>query len=440
MFCNPCRRAAPAVLLALAATVATAGPPTQDPHAGTLEADRLVEDVLAANPGLAGLEAAVREAGSRIGPAGSLDDPRLTYETAPESFGSRIGDRHAVGFSQPIPWPGKLALRSDAAGYRADAAEQRLAAARLEVEALTRTAHAEWHFVHRALEINAASQALLEDLKDSAEALYAAGRGHQQDVLRAERERTHLLHQEAVHERERVTIRAQINALLGRPPERPLPPPGGLAEPEELPPAGHLRMAAAQRHPELGGLRDRVAAGEAEVDLARKDFYPDFELMTGYNNMWDQRDMRWTVGIGISVPLDRGKRRAELDAAKAARQRAEWALADRRTGLLAELESAHAKAAESQHIIHLYESRLVPLARETLDASLAAYRSGGGDFLSVIEAEKEALRAELELARARADYVRRLAELKRWAGGELPAVAGDTAATPIQPNDGDHHE
>lgn len=436
MFSNSCRRAAPAALLtAILAATANAAPPAES-SAGTLEADRLVEDVLAANPGLAGLEAAVREAGARVEPAGALDDPRLSYEVAPESIGSRIGDRHVVRFSQTIPWPGTLGLRAAAARHRTEATEQWLAAARLQVAALTRAAHAEWHFVHRALAINAVNQALLEDLKSSAEAMYAAGRGRQQDVLRAERERTHLLHQETIHKRERVSIRAQINALLGRPADRPLPPPGRLAEPQELPPAERLRTAAAHRHPELSGLRDRVAAGEAEVDLVRKDFYPDFELMTGYSNMWDERDMRWTVGVGISLPLDRGKRRAELDAAKAARQRAEWNLADRRAGLLAELETARAKAAESQHIIHLYENRLLPLARETLNASLAAYRSGDGDFLSVIEAEKEALRAELELARARADYARRLAELKRWTGGELPAAD----RTPSQDNRENDHE
>lgn len=441
MFPNPCRRAAPAALLALVvAASAAAEPPAGSPHTEALNADRLVEDVLAANPGLAGLEAAVREAGARVEPAGSLDDPMLTYLTAPNTYGSSIGDRHIVQLSQAIPWPGTLGLRSAAAERRAEAAEYRLAAARLEVAALTRAAFAEWHFVHRALEINAASQVLLEDLKDSAEALYAAGRGRQQDVLRAERERTHLLHQETVHERERVTIRAQINALLDRPAERPLPPPGSLAEPEPLPSVERLRAAARLHHPELGRLRAQAAAGEAEVDLAHKGFLPDFRVQSGYVGTMDPSEKRFQLGVAVSLPLDRGKRRAELDAAKAARQRAEWELADRRAGLLAELESAHAKAAESRHIIHLYDSRLVPLARETLDASLAAYRSGGGDFLSVIEAEKEALRAELELARARADYVRRLAELKRWTGGELPAVAGDTAGTSIRHDDGGQHE
>jgi outer membrane protein TolC len=439
MFPKPCRRAAPAVFITLAfAAAAAAGPPAPQP--GTLDADTLVTDVLTANAGLAALEAAVREAGARIEPAGSLDDPMLSYLTAPDTYGSETGDRHMVQISQAVPWPGTLGLRAAAAGRRAEAAERRLAAARLQVAALTRAAYAEWHFVHRALAINADNQALLKELKESAEALYAAGRGKQQDALRAERERARLQHQEIVFIRQCKSVRAQINALLNRPAEYPLPPPGELVEPMPLPSGERLRAAAARHHPELSDLRAQVAAGKAEVGLAQKDFYPDFELTTGYNNMWDERDMRWTVGFGINLPLDRSKRRAGLDAAQAGRQRAEWDLADRRARLLAELETARAEVIEARHGIGIFRDRVLPLARETLNAALAAYRSGAGDFLNVIEAEKEMLKAELELARTHTDYARRLAELERWAGGELPAASKGTAPVSPPVSLGGNHE
>jgi outer membrane protein TolC len=41
----------------------------------------------------------------------------------------------------------------------------------------------------------------------------------------------------------------------------------------------------------------------------------------------------------------------------------------------------------------------------------------------VINAEQRKLTAELSLARARADYATRLAELERWAGGRLDPAA-----------------
>jgi outer membrane protein TolC len=47
---------------------------------------------------------------------------------------------------------------------------------------------------------------------------------------------------------------------------------------------------------------------------------------------------------------------------------------------------------------------------------LADYRSGAGDFLTVIAAEQHRLTAAEGLERNRADYIRRSAELERWAG------------------------
>lgn len=412
----------------LAALAATALGAADD----TLTADELVADVLEANPGLASLEAAVDEARARVAPAGALDDPTLSYRTAPNTFGSSLGDRHIVELSQSIPWPGTLGLRSEAAERRGDAVAHRLEAARLEVAALTRTAHAEWRFVHRALAVNADEQALLEDLKASAEALYAGGRASQQDVLRAERQRTRLVREAAAHERERRAIRAQINALLGRAAQHPLPPPGEPGDADSLPPASRLREAATEQHPELARLRDRVGAQQAEIGVAEKSFFPDLRLQAAYVGTLDPADKRLQVGVGINLPLNRGRRRAELDEAKAAHQRAQWDLTDRRSALLAELESAYAGAREARRVIALYEQRLLPLARATLDASLAAYESGDGDFLEVIEAEREVRHAELELARSRADYARHRAELRRWAGGELPAGPAAAAGNELE--------
>jgi len=71
--------------------------------------------------------------------------------------------------------------------------------------------------------------------------------------------------------------------------------------------------------------------------------------------------------------------------------------------------------------VAFYEDKLVPLAAEYLEAAIADYQSGAGAFLNVVTAEQRKLGTDLELARVRADSVRRLAELELWAGGSLAA-------------------
>jgi len=391
-----------------------------------LTAQRLVETVLVRNPGLEALRAAVTEAASRVEPAGALDDPMLAYTLAPQTIG---GERlnQDIQLSQEIPWPGKLGLREDIARTEAAAASQELAALRLQIIAAVKAGYAEWYYVHRALAINEANRKLLIELRNVAETQYAAGRATQQDVIQAEVEHDRLLDEALGFERERRSIQAQLNGLLNRVPGAFLPSPGEVTPRASPPSLRVLRRIAVGNHPELKRLEAQRQASRARVGLAEKDFYPDFGLNMGYDGFWDNENQRFSVGASINIPLNRSKYRALKDAAQASALQAQWRLADRRAQLLANLGEARAAVAESVAVIELYQDRLVPLVQDNLNAAVADYRAGAGDFLDVITAENRKLMTELTLARARANYVRRVAELERWTGGKgmEPAIYGE---------------
>jgi outer membrane protein, heavy metal efflux system len=388
-----------------------------------LTSQQLADLVLERNPGLEALRAAVTEAASRVEPAAALEDPMLAYTLAPQTIGGTDagGDfSQNIRLSQTIPWPGTLSLREAAARSEAAAASQDLADLQLQIVAAVKAGYAEWYYVHRALAINEANRELLIELRNVAETQYAAGRATQQDVIQAEVEHDRLLDEALGFKRERRSIQAQINGLLNRVPGAFLPPPGEVA-PRAVPPSLRtLRRIAVGNHPELKRLEAQRQASRVRVGLAEKDLYPDFDLMAGYDSFWEDEDQRFSIGASINIPLNRSKYRALRDAAQANALQAQWRLVDRRAQLLAELGQARAAVAESVAVIELYQDRLVPLAQDNLAAAEADYRAGAGDFLDVITAENRKLMTELTLARARANYVRRVAELERWTGGNLP--------------------
>lgn len=403
-----------------------------DPFADTqqLTPAHLAEAVLARNPGIKALEAAAQAAEFRIAPAGALDDPSLSYNAAPETAGGPRGLQQRFELSQPLPWPGKLALREEAARQRAAAATEDIGELHLRVAAAAKSLSAEWAYVHRALAINTEHQALLRELRRVAETRYAAGRAGQQDALQAEVARARLAAEAITLERRRREVQARINALLNRPAQVHVPPPADFPEPMPVPPLAALQQRAAHEHPALARLRARIAEAQAQTALAEKDFYPDFRVMAGYNSLWDNPDKRWTVGVGINLPFDYGnKRSATRDAARAELLRQRWRLTDREAQLLGELETARAGVEETASVIGIYRTRLLPLSEDNLAAARADYRAGAGSFLNVIDAEREQLRTEDALARARADYLRRLAELERWVGTSLDATGSMNTET-----------
>jgi outer membrane protein TolC len=430
--------------LGLITAMATAGTQAlaadSDPFAGSqqITVPQLVELVLTHNPELKAQQAAAEAANYRIAPAGALDDPALSYSTAPNTISGSRRLNQRLELSQPLPWPGKLALRKQAAQEEARAVAEDEEILRLQIAAAAKTLFAEWFYVYRALAINRKHLALLEELRRVAEIQYAAGRAGQQDALQAEVARARLEVEAATLERRRREVQARINALLNRPPQTLVPLPAGLPEPTLLPLLDKLQTTALGAHPGLARIRAQIAKAKAQARLAGKDFYPDFRIIASYNGFWDEPNKRWALGFSVNLPFDYGnKRSATLDAARADLRQAHWQLTDQEAQLLGKLEVSRAAVEETKEVINVYIHRLMPLAQDNLNAARADYRAGAGSFITVIDAERQQLRAEDKLARARADYLRQLAELERWIGvpsSELidPIAAPAIHARPIE--------
>lgn len=390
------------------------------PDKNPLTAERLVTVVLQRNPSLEAQRAAMSAAAARIKTAGALDDPMLSVGVAPRTIGNAIGTREDVEVSQAVPWWGTRTARAAAARAMADAATEDVQSLALRLRAVAQSAFADWRYIHAAVEVNQHHQLLYTELREAARARFAAGLAPQQDVLQADVERT-MLRQEALElGQQQLAIQAGINALLNRPADTPLPSPGPLAPASDLPPLPALESFALEQHPDVRGLQFQERAASEQVTLAEKARYPNAALNVGYNSMWDNPVQRPMVGVSINVPLDQGKRRAEIDAARASAHRAQASLADLSAHLGGDLTAAYAAVKETQQSLALYREQFVPLADSTLAVTRSEYAAGRSDFLYVINAERGWLNAELGLARTEAEYFKRLAELGRLAGTSLP--------------------
>lgn len=403
----------------------------QEAFAGAARLERavLVREVLRRNPSVRSARWAWKAALARYPQATSLDDPVLGYGVAPASFGSTVvDDAHKVDLSQRFPFPGKLSLRGEIALAEADAAEHDVEAVRIRLATMASLLFDELYFLERALEINAEHLELLEEFLRIATARYEVGRAAQQDPLQAEVTHAHLLHREVVLETARRIAREQVNVLLHRRPTEPLPPPPHSLV---LPPPGSLDRdalvaEALRTRPELRSLEARVEGRESAVALARREFLPDFTLTGSYNTLWQESDLQPFVGVQINVPLRVDRRRAALDEAQAQLARTEAELEGLEVEVRFAVESAVDRLEEARHVRNLYESRLLPAARDQVEAARVGFETGRNSFLALIEAERNLRTTRLGHEEALANVSRRTAELER-AVGRVPGLAGSTA-------------
>ncbi|HEX8110341.1 MAG TPA: TolC family protein [Kofleriaceae bacterium] len=376
---------------------------------GALDRAAVVAAVLAHNPDLDAVRATWRAAVAAFPSAISLDDPVASYALAPFSIGSdaRFGQR--IEISQKLPWPGKRELRGDAALADAEAAQADFESLQLDLAEAAVQAFDDDYIATRALDINQHHRELLERIERSALAQYAAGRASQQDSLEARAHIIELDRERLMLERQRRVAVATLNRLLHRKADAELPPlPARLAVSRSTEPA--------HEHPKQLAAAARIRARQAEVDGAALAFYPDFEVMGSYDSMWDTWQHRWMIGVGIDIPLQRGKRRADLERARAEQARAEADLASVTDMLDERRERVRREVDESTRALELYEQQLLPTTRERVDAALAGFTSGQNPFSTVVMAEHELRDVELAIERARADLDRQLAALDRLEG------------------------
>jgi len=390
-----------------------------------LERRDLVRLVLERNPTVRAAHYAWRAALERYPQVTALDDPMLGAGVAPRSIGSStVNDAPKFDLSQKLPFPGKLRLRGEAALGEAEAASHDFEAARLRLATMASQLFDDYCLAARSLEINAEHLALLEEFKGISASRYEAGEASQQDPIQAEVQLTHALHRKVVLETALRITAEQLNALLHRPPRAALPPPPAraLVPDDGLDTAEDLIDQALENKPEIAAATARVRTEESRLDLARREYFPDFTVTGSHNRLWQEKDLQSFFGIQLNVPLQLGRRKAavaEAEARLAGARSQQLAIED---DVRLAIQMGVDRLAEARHVKHLYRDRLLPAARDHVNAARSGFETGRNSFLALIDAQRNLLGAELGYEEALANLGRRRAELDR-ALGRIPGLS-----------------
>lgn len=409
-----------------------AGPNSEQPELDDLrrlDRQALIDAVLARNPSVESAREGWRAALVEYPQVTALEDPMVEYSLAPLSIGlDAVSYGQVVRVGQQVPWPGKLALKGEIALAEAEAARDNYQATRLHLALMASLLFDQYYAVAHSLELNEEHRRLIEDIKAIAEAQYEAGRASQQDALQAELELSHVIHQQVVLEAQRQVVVAQINGLLRRRPHLELPPPPEQIEAdlENYADSVALQEQALRHRPELSATRSRIRGRESAVDLAERQYYPDFGVMTSYDAMWMAQEHRWMVGLSLNIPIQLGARGGAVEQAEARLRQSQLQLANTTDEVLVEVERARQRAIEAQYVVRLYQERLLPAARAQIEAARIGYETGRNSFQALIDAERSVRALEIRYQEALAELGQRRAELQR-AIGHIPGITDRSA-------------
>ena len=387
----------------------------------------LVATLESANPELKAARREIDMRVARIQPAGAPPDPTLSvgfmggYKQPPffPSEATANGFRQ-VTISQELPFPGKLALRSQIASTEADAARWDLESTRWRLTSELKQMYFEYQLAARSLAIVQRNRTVLDQYRQIAESRFSVGDAIQQDVLRTQLEISSLLERSVMLERQRDALRARINGLLYRSPDTPIDPELAYLETPLPPTAEALRAQALSRYPALRRSEQDITRGQQSLALARKELRPDFGINVAAQQAVPGMASMYGIDFMVKLPIFWQRKQRPMIAEAAAaleqgRNMRDAAVADAE----ATVTEQYLAATSSQRLIALYTDSVLPQARLTLESGLASYQVGKADFLTVLTNFTSVLTYELGLEEQRAQYHQALARLEPLVGTDL---------------------
>ena len=367
-----------------------------------LRVSEAVEIAVSDSPNLAEMQAryaALAEIPSQVG---TLPDPTISFNAMNFPVDSFDRDQEAmtqlqVGFSQEFPFPGKLGLREEAAEFDAKAALHSVEEVRLQLINNVKRKWWQLYYLDRALETVDNNQMLLRQFITVAKTKYETGEGLQQDVLLAQLELSKLLDRKIQLVSKRTQNAARLNALLNLPTDQAIQLPLLANIDVALPPLKTVSTILQQtkdNRPALAEKRLLIDAATARQQLAKRNLLPDFTVGASYGfrqgnaPSGNSRSDLLSVKIAVNVPLfaDRKQKMAIAQRHSEVKQQ-QYALQDRWLAIQAEITATIADYDRTREQVSLFETGVIPQARQTVASMLAGYQVNKVDFLNLIRAQ-----------------------------------------------------
>ncbi|MDX9708901.1 MAG: TolC family protein [Trichloromonas sp.] len=396
----------------------------------------LIAEALDNNPEIHASQARWALFESRIAQAGALDDPMLMLRIDngllrdPLDFQRDGTTAKVIGISQALPFFGKRELRRQSAELDVKSSHLETEERKLSLRRMVSETWYRLYLVDRELELVEASIATLDDLNRFAETLYSVGQGGQQDLLNGQVRRSKMEDARLALHQQRRSLSAMLNILLYREPDAELPPVTEVT----LQPAAlgltELESLAEQHQPQLQGLALQEQKSEVGRKLAEKEFYPDVTVALEYMQR-DRSEMdkdgydMYSAGLTFNLPVFRERRRAMLAEAEAEGRMARQERAMIQNRIRLTLTDALARLDRLKKTAELYRDGLIPQAEQAFEASLAAYRAGRAEYMTVLDSQMSLFDYSRDYFEAISEHQRQRALVEEAVGTVLPDVTTD---------------
>jgi outer membrane protein TolC len=361
--------------------------------ADELKLQPLIDEALKNNPEILVSESRATAAGFRIPQAESLSDPMfmIGYQNDGTrdlySFNKEMSadSEWMFSVSQMFPYPGKLSLKSRMASIDTESLKAMTGSVRLKIISRVKELYYDLLFTYKNIDLINNMTDLFSKIEDAAVSRYSTGMAPQQEVLMAQTEKYMLLEKEEMLKQNIQSLEAMLNSTVGRDVNTP------LGKPAEISPSvfssnmDELIQLAYANSPEIKAKDKMIAGEEAKVQMAEKEYYPDFTVSANYFAKNKYYDDMWSLTTAINIPIFyKSKQRQAVLETKASLSEARNELAATKLMISSAIRDNYSMLKTSEKLMELYKNGLIPKTYQDFDSALAGYGTGRVEAITVI--------------------------------------------------------
>jgi outer membrane protein TolC len=386
----------------------------------------LIQEALQNNPELKAKEKKWEAAKAMIPQAGAWMDPMLSFEgmsaTKDIGFTKYSFMQKKIGLSQQFPFPGKLGLKKKMARYDANMMETDYLHLKNMLISEVKMAYYELFSVDKAKEITEKNKDLLSDIAKLAETKYMVGQGLQQDVLSAHLELSKLDQKLIDLKREEIGIQLKLKTLLFRSEESSPIVPEEVKKTEFMVDLEKLKKEALEKNPMLREQKYLVDQSQASYKLAKKEYFPDFELTLKYGE--DQMKEKFIeTMVGFNLPIYFFRKQNKMVEEKAdLLSSAQESFSYKQNELINDLEDKVSELKRNSDLLELFEDGILPQAQQSFQSAQTAYQVNKVDFQTLLFSLSNLYEYEMNYYMILAEHQKSLAELEVIIGKQIPEI------------------
>jgi len=386
--------------------------------------DTLITEALQNNPQLKAAQNQFLSSQKKIKQVTAWDAPQvgieffqLPIQSFPNPFKNNMETDYFI--QQMIPFPGKLKAMGLSATYNSNMYEEQFNALKNKIIRELKSAYYELYLVQRKIEINKENQELLKQFIEIAKKQYEVGMGKQVDIIRAQTELSSLINDEVNLYKEKRDVETMLNTILNRPPYQPFKEIDSIYE--VIPEFNYQQLLpiALSYRPELKGMKFNIEMYKSELKASELEFYPDFMVRVMYKNMTDTKNDFWSAMVGVNVPIafwSKDKYSGKVEENQLNIKTAEEQFNSMKNMISYEVQNAIVKLETNRNLYNLNKNTVIPQAEQTLQSTMAAYKTGKTEFLMLIDAYRMLFMAKLDFYMSEMNLMLAKAQLEQAVG------------------------